>query len=330
MASTPGPRTRTPAEENRLERVYLIWNIYGNLEELSVAKKDEPKDLAPGLRPRLPPVIPKMSFGGFAGIPPPPPPPPPLPPPPPPPLTPLKRMPSKQPQETPHMPKSPSQLDVMDELKARLAKRNSQGRRSNVHEDQFSPYKKEWVFRDPERERVAARPRSPVVEKQPDTEVIDVIPNGKPTETSRSIEGIAKANKAGKENDARKESVTRRENMEKTELAQSSLSPIPEERAQQKPGGKTVPILDSKIRYREPRGQSNKLTEPVSPKDISPQSKAQPKIQEHGRVGHGEDQEEELSLCVLYTIRIFGLFFIFLGILKLEVYLGLLASTTEY
>ncbi|KAJ6263517.1 hypothetical protein Dda_2081 [Drechslerella dactyloides] len=100
-----------------------------NRGPFTASTKEKPRDLAPGLRPRPHPDVPKLilGMGGEAPPPPPPPPPPPGPPPPPAPIpTPLQGLKKSKSKDLPQTPKKlVGQGDVMEELKARLASRGT-------------------------------------------------------------------------------------------------------------------------------------------------------------------------------------------------------------
>ncbi|KAF3927027.1 hypothetical protein ABW21_db0204749 [Orbilia brochopaga] len=98
-----------------------------NRGPFAASTREKPRDLAPGLRPRPHPEVPKAMIGFGDGPPPPPAPPPPPPPPPPPKIT-IKRGPKTD--DGPQTPKKPigrtvgdMQGDMMDELKKRIAGR---------------------------------------------------------------------------------------------------------------------------------------------------------------------------------------------------------------
>ncbi|KAK6540029.1 hypothetical protein TWF694_008861 [Orbilia ellipsospora] len=325
MTPNQSPHVHTSVEEVRVKR---------DFEELVVATKDKPKDLAPGLRPRLPPVIPKMAFGGFVGIPPPPPPPPP-------PLTPVKRTPYKKPRKTPQIPQSPGQLDMMDELKARLAKRNLQARKPNLPEDESSTYERNRALK--ELELTATQMRSPAFADKIVVEVTDESVEGKSIGTSKLTEYAENLDNTGRENRSRRNNKVQGNNRKKSEFARSTsppgltalrplaspLLPIPEEKLRE-PRGSVESTLDCEARLGELREPNKLLTElsPVS-QPGPPKSETISKNRER-RCRDNEDGEEDVSPCLVYSIQTFGIFLIFLGILKLEVYLGIITSSIEH
>ncbi|EPS43544.1 hypothetical protein H072_2481 [Dactylellina haptotyla CBS 200.50] len=276
-----------------------------NLDDLVASTKGKPKDLAPGLRPRPQPDVRfTLAMAEFGGLPPPAPGPPP---PPPPPLQPPVKILAKTPQNkipiTPKKPigklDSPAPADVMDELKARIAQRNSPCPGN--------------TFQEPR--RIPPRSRSPIVNEKIAAELKGGIARLK-SPPCEAAEDIRREQIAQKERD---ECLKATRNPPKITKKLGQSSKITDVAA-------APPVLKTLAPAAGTKPGPRKL---VVSKNDNTNSAVATQQEKQDTCGNGKVDTEDFDPYVYWSIKILGLSLMFIGVLNLELYIRGLSNLIE-
>ncbi|KAK6332068.1 hypothetical protein TWF718_002603 [Orbilia javanica] len=288
----------------------------GENNALASVAKEAPADLAPGLRPRPHPEVPVI-HGDFKGVPPPPPPPGDAP------ILKIERKEFKMPPKTPKDPNAPTkppakinippQMAMMDELKDILGKKALKRR---FEEPQREPPRKSPTFMD---EMKAEMPGK----------IAKLKPVGNAGNVSKMKEDIEKAKARDGEHKKASPALLGlpKESVKPKEPARPKEPTKPKDHEKPKEPIKHKEFINS---GKNPIGPPKKadpdkvesalkiLGKPEAVTKIGPTVEIVPVLAE-------TTLEEPVDPYILWTIRALGVLLIFLGLLKIEIYLWVIS-----
>ncbi|KAK6524916.1 hypothetical protein TWF281_011810 [Arthrobotrys megalospora] len=306
-------------------------NLRGTPLKLAVGTKENPTDLAPGLRPRPHPEVPMM-HGEFQGVPPPPPGPAPILP-----EAPVFKLPPRPPKDPdtpatdsptgPKQIKPPDQGAMMNELANALSKRRTK------------------QFEEPKRQPPL---KSPSLQDQMNAELPGAIaklkPTGKGSSVSRMKQDIEQAAEREEEH-KRASPVTPAPKPTPRRFKTPALGTISEEPVTEQEEEKEKPVNLKKPTEPPPskKAESPKVEPtpkpPVRPEavpkikqpDVVPQDKAEKRpvkteVNPALQVLHeAKIAVDRLDPYILWSIKVLGVLLILLGLTKTEVYLWIIS-----